>query len=113
MTDRPVLELQDVVPASTARTSRQPPAVTGTPAPVNEWRDWTGRTRVTSFRLPIELLDELAEQAARTGIAAGHLALGHLVAGLDHGDDDAVAQADRAIRALTAGKRNARRNAHP
>jgi hypothetical protein len=42
----------------------------------------------------------------------GYLARGHLVAGLDQDDDEALTRADRATHALTVGKRNARRQAH-
>ncbi|MGA2927504.1 MAG: hypothetical protein ABSG43_16215 [Solirubrobacteraceae bacterium] len=75
------------------------------------WRDWSGETRVVSLRLPVELDEEIARQAARTGVPYGHLARGHLVAGLDQDDDEAVTRADRATRARTVGKRNARRQA--
>jgi hypothetical protein len=76
------------------------------------WQDWSGETRVVSLRLPVELDEEIAGQAARTGVSHGYLARGHLVAGFDQDDDEeAVTRADRATRALTVGKRNASRQA--
>jgi hypothetical protein len=85
------------------------PPQTEEPPTEPQWRDWTAETAMKSFRLPVKLLSELAGRSDATGVPVGHLVTGYLTAGLDASDAEAIAWADRAQRALTAGKRNARR----
>ena len=93
------------------RAARKPPPpgepVAATRA-AEDWRDWSGRTRVTSFRLPDELLDELGDRTARLGLPIGQTVLAALAALLDRDDAALIDKVDRAAQALAHGKRRAR-----
>ncbi len=79
-----------------------------TSASAGEWRDWSGASRVASFRLPDEILIELTERTTRLGLPIGQTVLAAITALLDSDDDTLLAQIDRAAQALTRGKRRAR-----
>lgn len=83
------------------------------PTATREWRDWTGRTRVTSFRLPDELLDELARSTARLGLPIGQTIVAALTSLLDEDDAIVIERVDRAAQTLRRGKRAARRRQSP
>ena len=83
------------------------------PVPQAEWREWSASTGATSFRFPPELLAELAARAERTGLSQGQIALAGITSLLDESDEQLVAAADRAARALRVGRRNARRRLGP
>jgi hypothetical protein len=80
-------------------------------APAGVWRTWGGLTRVASYRLPDELLAELADTAAELQLPIGLLvtaAIAHLL------DEPAVtieALVDRADDARIQGRRASRRGA--
>ncbi len=88
------------------RTDATPKGTPSTPA--GEWRDWSGASRVASFRLPDEILIELTERTTRLGLPIGQTVLAAITALLDSDDETLLAQIDRAAQALTRGKRRAR-----
>lgn len=88
------------------RTDATPQGTTS--APAGEWRDWSGASRVASFRLPDEILIELTERTTRLGLPIGQTVLAAITALLDSDDETLLAQIDRAAQALTRGKRRAR-----
>lgn len=92
-------------PRAEETTAKQP--VVDVPGS-DEWRDWSGRNRVASFRLPDELLDELADRAARLGLPIGQTVISALTSLLDHDDTTLIGLADRAAQAIVRGKRRNR-----
>jgi hypothetical protein len=92
-------------PRAEETTDKQP--VVDVPAS-DEWRDWSGRNRVASFRLPDELLDELVDRAARLGLPIGQTVIAALTSLLDHDDTTLIGLADRAAQAIVRGKRRNR-----
>lgn len=103
----PVVEQSHPAPARKAPiVSRNKSAAEDEP---EEWRDWSGPTRVASFRLPDELLEELTNTAARLGLPMGQTVIAALTSLLDEDDDALTAQIDRAAQTLARGKRQARR----
>ena len=102
-----------VVQRRRPRPAAPRPRTNGTPqgstsASAGEWRDWSGASRVASFRLPDEILIELTERTTRLGLPIGQTVLAAITALLDSDDDTLLAQIDRAAQALTRGKRRAR-----
>lgn len=99
-------------PDTTAETSRaEEPADKQLLVDVSasdEWRQWSGRNRVASFRLPDELLDEVAERTARLGLPIGQTVIAALASLLDHDDNTLIELADRAAQAIVRGKRRNR-----
>ena len=63
---------------------------------------------MASFRLPDELLDELADRAARLGLPIGQTVIAALTSLLDHDDTTLIGLADRAAQAIVRGKRRSR-----
>lgn len=102
-------------PTSIAKTphkhesAAEVPAVIPAPSEGEDWRDWSGRNRVASFRFPDELLDELAKATARLGLPIGQTVIAGITSLLDHDDGVITAQVDRVAQAITRGKRRARR----
>ncbi len=89
-----------------------PPVASSAPPqpPVSqEWREWSVADRATSFRFPPELIAELAAASEQTGVSQGRIVTVALTLLLDEGVDAIVAGADRAERALAAGRRRARK----
>ncbi len=111
---RPVVaESPEAIPALTSRQAIRKPASDSGPAAARpatkEWRDWTGGTRVTSFRLPDELLDELAGTTDRLGLPIGQTIVAALTSLLDEDDATVIDRVDRAAQTLRRGKRAAQR----
>ena len=91
---------------------RRPPARTeraSTPSPGEAWRSWSGHTRVASYRLPDELLAELASTAAELQLPVGLLVTASIAHLLDEPADAIAALVDRADDARIEGRRAARR----
>ena len=65
----------------------------------------------TSYRLPPELLHELAGRSHTIGVPQGQLVTAAITAGLDLDDEQLLAFVERAAQALRAGQRNAKRRA--
>ena len=94
-------------PAALAGTKRTRAA---TPPPEQgPWRLWAGQTRVASYRLPDELLAELASTAAQLGLPIGLLVTAAVAHLLDEPPDVIAALVDRADDARIQGRRAARR----
>ncbi len=95
------------VTATRARTARTRAA---TPPPEQgPWRSWAGQTRVASYRLPDELLAELAATSAQLGLPIGLLVTAAVAHLLDKPPDAIAALVDRADDARIQGRRAARR----
>jgi hypothetical protein len=73
------------------------------------WRDWTGASRVASYRLPDELLEELDDRARRLGVPIGMTVAAGLLQLLDQDDEAIVDLVERAEDARVMGRRAARR----
>jgi hypothetical protein len=73
------------------------------------WRAWSGQTRVASYRLPEELLAELASTAAELRLAVGLLVTAAIAHLLDEPADAIAGFVDRADDARIEGRRAARR----
>jgi len=93
--------------AGAARTAAPDSAMTtqaGEP-----WRSWSGQTRVASYRLPDELLAELAQTADTLHLSVGLIVTAAIAHFLD-GSHDAIHEiVDRADDARIAGRRATRR----
>lgn len=80
------------------------------------WRAWSGQTRVASYRLPDELLAELASTSAELQLPIGLLVTAAIARLLDEPAAAIAALVDRADDARIEGRRAARRSAsgrHP
>ena len=75
------------------------------------WRAWSGIAGVGSFRLPHELLAELAETARERELAIGLFVTAAITQLLDQPPDTIAALVDRADDARIQGRRSARRRA--
>lgn len=94
-------------------------AVTAKPAVVGEtnasgradgaWRQWAGGTRVASYRLPDELLEELDDRARRLGVPIGMTVAAGLLQLFDHDDETIVRLVERTEDARVLGRRAVRR----
>jgi hypothetical protein len=80
------------------------------PAPSDgAWRSWAGGTRVASYRLPDELLEELDDRARRLGVPIGMTVAAGLLQLFDQDDETIVRLVERAEDARVLGRRAARR----
>jgi hypothetical protein len=79
------------------------------PARGGAWRSWSGPTRVASYRLPDELLAELAARSADLQLQVGLLVTAAITHLLDETDDAISGLVDRADDARIQGRRAARR----
>ena len=79
-----------------------PQAASATPP---EWRDWSPATGATSYRLPPELLAELAARSYAAGVPQGQIVLAAITTLLDQSDEQVIELCDRAARALRTGRR--------
>jgi hypothetical protein len=73
------------------------------------WRSWAGGTRVASYRLPDELLEELDERARRLGVPIGMTVAAGLLQLFDQDDESIVRLVERAEDARVLARRAARR----
>jgi hypothetical protein len=73
------------------------------------WRSWSGRSRVASYRLPDELLEELADRAAALGLPVGLIVTAAIASVLDAPGEAIEALVDRADDARIEGRREVRR----
>lgn len=73
------------------------------------WRAWSGQTRVASYRLPDELLAELASTSAELQLPIGLLVTAAIARLLDEPAAAIAALVDRADDARIEGRRAARR----
>jgi hypothetical protein len=73
------------------------------------WRHWTGGTRVASYRLPDELLEELDARARRLGVPIGMTVAAGLLQLFDQDDETIIGLVERAEDARVFGRRAARR----
>jgi hypothetical protein len=73
------------------------------------WRSWAGGTRVASYRLPDELLEELDERARRLCVPIGMTVAAGLLQLFDQDDESIVRLVERAEDARVLGRRAARR----
>jgi hypothetical protein len=85
---------------------------------VDAWRSWSGLTRVASYRLPDELLAELASTSDRVRVQVGLLVTAAITRLLDEPDEVIGELVDRADDARIQGRRASRRGlvaaeAHP
>jgi hypothetical protein len=74
-----------------------------------EWRAWSGASRVASFRLPDELLDELEQRAGQLGVPLGMTVATGLLHLFDQDDETVLALVDRAEATRDQARRQARR----
>jgi hypothetical protein len=96
-------------PAATSAARTAPTqATTATPAN-GAWRAWGGQTRVASYRLPDELLAELASTSAELQLPVGLLVTAAIAHLLDEPADSIARLVDRADDARIEGRRAARR----
>ena len=96
-------------PAATSG-ARQAPTQATTATPANgAWRAWSGQTRVASYRLPDELLAELASTSAELRLPVGLLVTAAIAHLLDESADAIADLVDRADDARIEGRRAARR----
>jgi hypothetical protein len=114
-TREPAPERQSLPAASGPRSSRprRPPqgsarAPAGPRA--DAWRSWSGLTRVASYRLPDELLAELASTSDRLRVQIGLLVSAAITRLLDEPDDVVGELVDRADDARIQGRRASRRD---
>jgi hypothetical protein len=97
-------------PAATSGARKAPTqATTATLASV-AWRAWSGQTRVASYRLPDELLAELASTAAELQLPVGLLVTAAIAHLLDEPAEVIAGLVDRADDARIEGRRAARRD---
>jgi hypothetical protein len=75
------------------------------------WRHWAGGTRVASYRLPDELLEELDARARRLGVPIGMTVAAGLLQLFDQDDETIIGLVERAEDARVLGRRAARRRA--
>ncbi len=75
------------------------------------WRVWRGGTRVASYRVPDELLEELAARSAELQLPVGLIVTAAITTLLDARDEAIEALVDRADDARIQGRRAARRAA--
>lgn len=73
------------------------------------WRHWAGGTRVASYRLPDELLEELDDRARRLGVPIGMTVAAGLLQLFDQDDETIISLVERAEDARVLGRRSARR----
>jgi hypothetical protein len=73
------------------------------------WREWSGEEKVASFRLPADLLAELAETAGRLRLPLGLTVAAALAYLLDRDDDSVARLVDRADDARHGARQRARR----
>ncbi len=73
------------------------------------WREWSEHNRVASFRLPTDLLDELAARVQRLGLPLGTTATAALLHLLDEKDTVITELVDRADENRYFSQRKARR----
>ncbi len=73
------------------------------------WRAWSGASRVASYRLPDELLEELAARAAALQLPVGLIVTAALAHILDAPGEVIATLVDRADDARINGRREARR----
>jgi hypothetical protein len=73
------------------------------------WRHWAGGTRVASYRLPDELLEELDARARRLGVPIGMTVAAGLLQLFDQDDETIIGLVERAEDARVLGRRAARR----
>ena len=73
------------------------------------WRHWAGGTRVASYRLPDELLEELDARARRLGVPIGMTVAAGLLELFDQDDETVIRLVERAEDARVLGRRSARR----
>ena len=90
--------------------ARKAPTRAATARPANgAWRAWSGPTRVASYRLPDELLAELASASAELQLPVGLLVTAAIAHLLDEPAGAIAALVDRADDARIEGRRAARR----
>ncbi len=113
---QPEPSIPDAMPPSNQgrrRVERAEPAPSkdsSTAAPLSvAWRSWSGATRVASYRLPDELLAEIATTATDLGLPVGLLVTAAIAHLLDEPADTIAALVDRADDARIQGRRRARR----
>jgi hypothetical protein len=102
-TDEPTAPTPPAAPQPIPQTVPQPVAQAVVVAPP-AWREWKPATGATSYRLPPELLTELAARARALGVPRGQLVLAGVTALLDESDERIVELCDRAAWALHAGR---------
>jgi hypothetical protein len=73
------------------------------------WRAWSGASRVASFRLPDELLDELDMRANGLGVPLGMTVTAALLHLFDHDDETVLRLVDQAEATRDRARRQARR----
>jgi hypothetical protein len=73
------------------------------------WRHWAGGTRVASYRLPDELLEELDDRARRLSVPIGMTVAAGLLQLFDQDDKTIIGLVERAEDARVLGRRAARR----
>ena len=73
------------------------------------WRAWSGASRVASFRLPDELLDELDARAGGLGVPLGMTVAAGLLHLFDQDDETVLELVDRAEATRDRARREARR----
>jgi len=96
-------------PAATSGARKAPTQATTASIANGAWRAWSGQTRVASYRLPDELLGELASTAAELQLAVGLLVTAAIAHLLDEPADAIAGLVDRADDARIEGRRAARR----
>ena len=96
-------------PATATRATTARTRAATSPPEQGPWRSWAGQTRVASYRLPDELLGELASTAAQLKLPIGLLATAAVAHLLDEPPDAIAALVDRADDARIQGRRAARR----
>jgi hypothetical protein len=105
--DDPAMVAADSVPERSAR--RRPARMETSQQPAGVWRSWSGGTRVASYRLPDELLGELASRSAELQLQVGLIVTAAITRLLDESDDVIASLVDRADDARIQGRRAARR----
>jgi hypothetical protein len=99
--------------AATSNARKAPTrAATATPAS-GAWRAWSGQTRVASYRLPDELLAELASTSAELQLPVGLLVAAAIADLLDKPAGAIGGLVDRADDARIQGRRAVRRSLIP
>jgi len=88
---------------------RRPARVEASQQPAGVWRSWSGGTRVASYRLPDELLTELASTSAELQLQIGLIVAAAITRLLDEPDEVIASLVDRADDARIQGRRAARR----
>jgi hypothetical protein len=93
----------------TAAIRKAPPQAATSVKTTSAWRVWSWQTRVASYRLPDELLAELASTAAELQLPVGLLVTAAITRLLDEPSAAIAALVDRADDARIEGRRAARR----